>query len=487
MVRNFLLRWLALPAIERSTGARFWTDYRQAAQLDFASDVQRNEFRQAKLAAILTAACATSFHRERLDQAAMPIEAVTPTQSFEQLSRLTPIGKNDLRRNFPDGVTTSIASADRTYLSTSGTTDRLTVVADFDKRDSRRAAGFHAAKIALNADVGIRSVEIPPNACNVVCGLGDGQSPPSILTHCWSALRRGQLLSRESRAEIHGWVERRVLQHRQTLRPIAPGPAESLCPELDDRLAEAAQQRPTHFSALPQYLLWLADRKRSRGIAWHSLQAVSPYGGLASPRMIERIEAGFNVPFRNLYGTNELGVMAASCGQSLHLLDTLFVVEILRDGRPVPDGDLGEIVVTDLKNFAMPLIRYRVGDVGRIVTGRCSCGRSTPRLEVLGRVQEMLEAPCGPVPAADVADVFFQDHGVSNLKVEEFAPARFEISIVANPDGPRPNLEACRERFAALHGAVRQVTCRVAAFLQPEPSGKYKLVIPARRAVETVR
>jgi phenylacetate-coenzyme A ligase PaaK-like adenylate-forming protein len=489
MIRATFLRKLLLPAIELWTEARFWSEYRAAARLDFAPESPLQQLRERRLAAILTTACATQLHRERLVTAGLPESAaqLTPGQAFDVLKRLAPIAKPELRRNFPEGVTTPVGSADRTYISTSGTTERLTVVADFNKRDARRSAGFHALKIALDADVGVRCVEIPPNACNVVCGLEDGQSPPSLIEHCWSAFRRGQLFSRESRAEIHGWVERRLLQHRQTLRPIPPGAAESLRTVLDERLIEAARERPTHFCALPQYLLWLGERMRAQGRSLSTLQAVSPYGGLASPRMIDRIEAGFGVPFRNLYGTNELGVMAASCGQSLHVLDDMFVVEIMTDGRPVADGEVGEIVVTDLHNSAMPLIRYRMGDVGRILPGPCACGRHTQRLDVLGRVQEMLETPQGPLPAAIVADAFFQDPGVSNLRVDELAPGRFEASLVANAEGPPPDLAACRDRFAALHGGIRQLTCRTAAYLQPETSGKYKLVVPAQRSVESVR
>ncbi|HUQ69960.1 MAG TPA: hypothetical protein VM165_10580 [Planctomycetaceae bacterium] len=489
MIRATILRKLLLPAIEFCTASRFWTEYCDAARLDFASESRLQELRKRRLAALLNTACATRLHRERLVSAGISDSEtqVAPEQAFDVLNRLAPIAKAELRRNFPDGVTTPLGSADRTYISTSGTTERLTVVADFNKRDARRSAGFHSLRIALNADVGIRCVEIPPNACNVVCGLEDGQPSPSLIEHCWSAFRRGQLFSRESRAEIHGWVERRLLQHRQTLRPISPCPADSLRSVLDERLTEATRERPTHLCALPQYLLWLADRMRARGVAIPSLQAVSPYGGLASPRMVDRIESGFGVPFRNLYGTNELGVIAASCGQSLHILDDMFVVEIMTEGRPVADGELGEIVVTDLHNTAMPLIRYRVGDVGRIMPGPCGCGRHTQRLEVLGRVQEMLETPLGPLPAATVADAFFQDAGVSNLRVEELAPGRFEASLVTSPDGPSPDLAACRDRFAALHGGVRQLTCRTAAYLQPETSGKYKLVLPVRRSVESIR
>jgi hypothetical protein len=487
VIRTSLLRLLAVPAIEVSTTSRFWTAYRQAVALDTCAAADRCAHRQQRLAALLTRARDTSLHRERLALAGLPEEPVPPDDAFNCLAQLTPIAKSKLRRHFPDGATTPVGAADRTYISTSGTTERLTVVADFDKRDAGRAAGYHALQIALGADVGLRCVEIPPNACNVICGVGDGESTPTLAQQLWTAWRAGKLFTRETRADLNGWVERRVLQHRETLAPIPPAPAEPLRAVLDRRLADAARIRPAHLSALPQYLLWLGERLRATGQSWPFLRAVSPYGGLASPRMSDRIAAGFGVPFRNLYGTNELGVIAASCGHGLHVLEDMFVVEVLSDGLPVADGECGELVITDLMNTAMPLIRYRVGDVGRVLAGPCPCGRQTQRIAVLGRVQEQLETPHGLLSAADVVDAFFEDPGVSNLRVDEFAPGRFDVSVVPNADGPPPDLAACQERFATLHGAVRQMTCRTAAYLQPESSGKYKLVFPARRTAELVR
>jgi len=486
-IRTALLRQLALPAIELCTKSRFWSDCCHSARLDFVPVPERLPVRAERLAEVLNCALSTPFHRERLRLAGIPETPTSPQEAFDLLTQLAPIAKADLRHRFPQGVTTPVRSSDRTYISTSGTTERLTVVADFNKRDALRSAGFHALRIALGTDVGNRCVEIPPNACNVVCGLAEGQTPPSLLEQLWSAGRRGQLFSRETRAEIHGWVERRLLQHRQTLRPIPPGDADRLRTDLDARLADVVSERPGHLCALPQYLLWLGDRKRARQLVWPWLQAVSPYGGLASPRMIDRIVSSFAAPFRNLYGTNELGVIAASCGHSLHVLEESFVIEIFSEGRPAPEGTPGEIVVTDLRNTAMPLIRYRVGDVGRITTGVCSCGRNTVNLAILGRVQEQLTSPLGPLPAAMVADAFFEDPGVANVKVEEFAAGRFEITIVASLDGPLPDLAACQDRFAELHGGVRQLVCRQAAFIQPEPSGKYKVVVPAPCSRQAIR
>ena len=82
---------------------------------------------------------------------------------------------------------------------------------------------------------------------------------------------------------------------------------------------------------------------------------------------MSRVRSSLGVETRNMYGTSELGSVAVSCGnhRSMHVIESLFEVEIFRGGQSVEDGKVGEVVITDLTNLAMPLIRYKVDDVGR--------------------------------------------------------------------------------------------------------------------------
>jgi hypothetical protein len=97
---------------------------------------------------------------------------------------------------------------------------------------------------------------------------------------------------------------------------------------------------------------------------------------------------------------------------------------------------------------------------------------------VLGRVQEVLDAPAGVLTASDVADSAFADRSVANFRLEELAPGSFEAAFVAGSSGGVPDLEKWRERFASLHGGVRRLRARLVPFVQPETSGKYRFVLP---------
>jgi phenylacetate-coenzyme A ligase PaaK-like adenylate-forming protein len=96
------------------------------------------------------------------------------------------------------------------------------------------------------------------------------------------------------------------------------------------------------------------------------------------------------------YGTVDGGPLGYQCGDCLgsvhHIHSDHQFIEIVdpATGRPVPEGEPGDLLVTNLNRTVMPLIRFRMGDTARWVPGLCACGRTTPRLELLGRSDDML-------------------------------------------------------------------------------------------------
>lgn len=107
----------------------------------------------------------------------------------------------------------------------------------------------------------------------------------------------------------------------------------------------------------------------------------------------EIIERVFNCKVYNEYGCGEIGTIAHECSSGgLHLTSENMIVEIVDDnGNSVPAGEQGEIVVTDLVNYSMPLIRYKIKDYGDISTKPCVCGVNLPCLEkVYGREYDYL-------------------------------------------------------------------------------------------------
>src|SRR5262249_2280854 len=110
----------------------------------------------------------------------------------------------------------------------------------------------------------------------------------------------------------------------------------------------------------------------------HGLPAPRPRGIITTAMVLHGwqrrvIEAVFGCPETNRYGWEEVSLIAWECERhdGLHVNADGVYVEVLRDGRPARPGEAGSVVVTDLTNRAMPLLRYQVGDVA--VLSKCCC------------------------------------------------------------------------------------------------------------------
>ena len=161
-----------------------------------------------------------------------------------------------------------------------------------------------------------------------------------------------------------------------------------------------------HMNEWRPQMLWcfrdgidgLAKYINEHEIKVHTPAAVVLGGATVYPFMVQSIEKAFLAPAISAYGSREVGAVACQCRQrgGLHIATQAHVVETIgADERPVMEQD-GELAITPLLNYAMPFIRYRIGDRGRLTQHTCACGRAFPLLDALtGRVVEVLRNPKG--------------------------------------------------------------------------------------------
>jgi phenylacetate-CoA ligase len=174
--------------------------------------------------------------------------------------------------------------------------------------------------------------------------------------------------------------------------------------ELIDGLQDPAQVAVQLREARPEVLVGLPgmlDRLTAPELA-DVVRSVRPRvvivgGEVATPAMRLRIRETFAAPLYETYASHECPLMAWECHHSgdLHTCDDGVLVEVLRDGRAVDPGERGEVVVTNLHAYAMPFIRYRIGDLATR-SAPCRCGAPFSTIgEIQGRMIDYFPLPDG--------------------------------------------------------------------------------------------
>lgn len=163
--------------------------------------------------------------------------------------------------------------------------------------------------------------------------------------------------------------------------------------------------------------------------------------------LIERV---FQAPVFETYGSREFMLMGAECDrhEGLHLTQEQLLLEVVNeDGSPTPDGQEGELVITDLFNFGMPFVRYKNGD--RAIAGlkQCSCGRGLPMLRsVLGRTLDVIRTPDGRrIPGEFFPHMLKDFKAIKRFQVVQIAADLVEIRVVCGSgwtDADKKRVEA---------------------------------------------
>ncbi len=193
------------------------------------------------------------------------------------------------------------------------------------------------------------------------------------------------------------------------------------------------------------------------------------------------IELAFSAPVANGYGGRDAGFIAHQCPHgAMHITAEDIVVEIVgEDGRVLPRGEKGEIVITHLSTGDFPFVRYRTGDVGRLSDAGCPCGRGLPLLaEIEGRSTDFVRAADGTVlHGLALIYVLREIPEVEGFKIIQEAIGRITVQLVTLPVD-RAQLEKwVTDQFRRRLGDALVVNFVYVSKIEREASGKFRYVV----------
>jgi phenylacetate-CoA ligase len=195
------------------------------------------------------------------------------------------------------------------------------------------------------------------------------------------------------------------------------------------------------------------------------------------------LTAAFDAPVYDIYGTSETKEIAWQCPHGgMHLNSDVVRLEVLDDaGRSVPIGQEGNLVATLLVNRAMPLFRYLTGDRGALLSGRCTCGRSSPLLGIVsGRAADVLVLRGGQrISPYALTCALERVGGVLRYQVSQLDPARVRVRAIAEGAANRETI--AHEMRSALRFEVAPFLDADVEFVDRLPTGpraKFRVVEP---------
>ncbi len=441
-----LVRELLFPLHERLRGTSILRALKLLEESQYWSRDQLSAWQIARLQSLLLHAYEnTRFYRRRFDQAGFNPRAF---RSFSDLNCLPCLTKQDLKESLEDLLAQNYTSSDIHQSTTGGTTADFTVFYRDNESLNFKLASTIRHDRWTGWDIGEREAVVWPASIDF-----RGK-------RTWRTATRNAVYNRKLRL-FAGVLDEATLH--------------SISSQLQRFRPRLMRGFPNPMSVIAEFVDRHPEYEVSPGAIKSVGEALSP----ATRTLLSRV---FRCEVYNCYLSRESGTLASECDahRNMHINAETLYVEFLHAGQPVPYGTPGQVIVTDLYNYGMPLIRYQVGDLATPLEGSCPCGRTLPLMEMTaGRESDFLLSPHDGsyIMGLSLLVPFVENPSVGQLQIIQDSIQHITLRISKGKDFRDENLARFRQTLDQIfHG---KMTCTV-EFVDEIPhdaSGKYRFVV----------
>lgn len=253
----------------------------------------------------------------------------------------------------------------------------------------------------------------------------------------------------------------------------------TIASDADRILTEILSFRPKLIRGSPSYLRLLAEAMDERGVEGLADTVLRTEGELADYETRRYLETSFNCDVYDEYSSWDCGNGAWECTrkEGYHIDADMLIMEVMKGNEQASPGERGEIVVTNLLNYAMPLIRYKIGDIGALDDRACPCGRGLPLLKsVEGRKADCLALSNGRlVTPRTIMTAIQGTPGVSRYQVVQEGSNKVRIVLMRRNLDPEISMRDLSARCQEALGADVEIEVTNAG--RNDLKAKYRPVI----------
>jgi phenylacetate-CoA ligase len=239
-----------------------------------------------------------------------------------------------------------------------------------------------------------------------------------------------------------------------------------------------ARKRPALIDGYAEAFHLIASYLRQNRV-----DGIRPRGVVSSAQTLSEasravIEEAFHARVFDKYGSREFSGIAHECEAHAghHVNAESYIVEIVVDGRPARPGETGEVLVTDLNNLCVPLIRYRLGDLATATDALCPCGRGLPLIgAVQGRTQAIIIGENGTFLPGTFFAHFLKDFGhvVRQFQVVQERLGAIRFKVVKGPRFSVASLDEILATFRRYLGEGMEIDVEFADHIPLGRTGKH--------------
>jgi phenylacetate-CoA ligase len=240
--------------------------------------------------------------------------------------------------------------------------------------------------------------------------------------------------------------------------------------------------RPPVYLAYANAAYLFARYLKEKGGDFHRPNAIITSAELLADEQRRLIEDVFACKVFDRYGCRETSVVASECSHhdGLHVNAEHLLLEVVYATGGPQAGQPGRIVITDLLNFGMPLIRYQIEDMGVPLAGACPCGRGLPRLRMAGgRVTDFLITPEGKVISGAALTIYFVATvpGIAQAQLIQKAKESLVLKVVRGPAFGPESERLIRAKVLDFFGPKMHYAIEFVETIAPTASGKHRFSI----------
>lgn len=210
-----------------------------------------------------------------------------------------------------------------------------------------------------------------------------------------------------------------------------------------------------------------------------NIKAISSATCPTTPAIRKEIGKFWGAPVFNNYGPHEMEGIACECSErnGLHQSVDSYVVEFISGDKTATENELAEIVVTDLDNYAMPFIRYKMGDMVRAGLSSCTCERTLPLMrDVEGRKADLIRTGNGTFTENMLQDFFGKFHLHNHFKITQESGSSISVKIIRNGKVSSVFLETLERELIKFLGNGVRINFDITDSIPCEKSGKFRPV-----------